>query len=158
MGEKIFQQAVRGNRGGKKMNRTRTWSGVVFGVLVLCTSVGLAASPATPKPPAFSFENDPAEVLHNYPLGVVTEQEAFAHHGGPVRKVTLPNGMVGWLYVAGEEAGVPSVYVLEFSRDGVVIDVLHKSYRYKLGHSAVQYQYLQHVEARLQNLGPGWGK
>lgn len=126
--------------------------------LVFWVSVGFAAPPTKPVPPAFSFENDPSEVLHNYPLGVITELEAFAHHGGPVRKVTLPNGQKGWLYTAGEEAGVPSIYVLEFSSNGVVIDVLHKSYRYKLGHSALQYQYLQHVEAELQTLGPGPGE
>jgi hypothetical protein len=34
---------------------------------------------------------------------------------------------------------VPSVYVLEFSCDGLVIDVLHKSYRYKRGHSPLRY-------------------
>jgi len=37
-----------------------------------------------------------------------------------------------------------------------VIDVLHKRYRYKLGHFALQY--LQHVEAELQTLGPGPGE
>jgi hypothetical protein len=109
-------------------------------------------------PPKFSLESDPVKVLKDYPLGVITRQQAFAHHGGPVQKVKLPNGLEGWLYTAGEEAGVPSVYVLEFSRDGLVIDVLHKSYRYKLGHSALQYQYLQHVEAKLQTLGPGWSQ
>jgi|GEM_PF-2503955 len=60
----------------------------------------------------------------------------------------------GW-----QQAGVPGIYVLEFSRDGIVTDVLHKSYRYKLGHSALQYQYMQHdmqhVEAELQTLGRG---
>ena len=34
----------------------------------------------------------------------------------------------------------------------------YKSYRYKLGHSGLQYQYLRHVEAQLQNPGPGWSK
>ena len=72
--------------------------------------------------------------------------------------MTLPNGRQGWLYKAGEEAGVPSIYVLEFSSDDIVIDVLHKDYRYKIGHSALQYQYLQHVEAELQTLGPGYGE
>jgi hypothetical protein len=105
-------------------------------------------------PQAFSLETDPSEVLRTYPLKIIDEQQAFAHHGGPVRKITLPNGLTGWLYTAGEEAGVPGVYVLEFSADGFVIDVLHKSYRYRLGHSALQYQYLQHVEAALQTLGP----
>jgi hypothetical protein len=140
------------------MNRKHKWLWVVLGAMVFWASVGLADQSTQPKPLMFSFENDPAEVLHNYPLGVINEQEAFAHHGGPVRKVTLPNGQKGWLYTAGEEAGVPSIYVLEFSSDGLVIDVLHKSYRYKLGHSALQYQYLQLVEAELQTLGPGPGE
>ncbi|HYQ70812.1 MAG TPA: hypothetical protein VET88_02670 [Gammaproteobacteria bacterium] len=48
--------------------------------------------------------------------------------------------------------------MLEFSRDGLVIDVLHKDYRYKIVHTALQYQYLQQVEAELQTLGPGPGK
>ncbi len=131
---------------------------LVAGILLAWAVAGHALEPQKPMPPMFSFESDPAEVLHNYPLGVITEQDAFAHHGGAVRKVTLPNGNPGWLYKAGEKAGVPSIYVLEFSRDGLVIDVLHKDYRYKIGHSALQYQYLQHVEAELQTLGPGPGE
>jgi hypothetical protein len=109
-------------------------------------------------PPTFSYESDPAEILHNYPLGVFNEQDSFAHHGGPVRKVMLPNGNRGWLYKAGEEVGVPSIYILQFSSDGIVIDVLHKDHRYKIGHSALQYQYLDHVEMELRTLGPGPGK
>lgn len=140
------------------MNREKKLLWIVPCVLVLWTSVGLAVQPKKPMPPRFSFENDPAEVLNNYPLGIINEQDAFAHHGGPVRKVTLPNGKRGWLYKAGEEVGVPSIYVLEFSDDGNVIDVLHKDYRYKIGHSALQYQYLQHIEAELQTLGPGPGE
>jgi hypothetical protein len=127
-------------------------------VLLLWMSGAYALEPQKPMPPKFSFANDPAEVLHNYPLGVINEQDAFAHHGGPVRKVKLPNGLQGWLYKAGETEGVPSIYVLEFSNDGIVIDVLHKDYRYRIGHSALQYQYLQHVEAELQTLGPRPGE
>lgn len=130
----------------------------VIAVLFLWTANSQALEAKKPMPPKFSFGNDPGEVLHNYPLGIINMQDAFAHHGGPVRMVTLPNGNQGWLYVAGEEAGVPSIYVLQFSGTGTVIDVLHKDYRYKIGHSALQYQYLQHVEAELQKLGPGPGK
>jgi len=140
------------------MNGEIKWSGIVLGVLVFWSSLSLAVEQKTPKPPAFSIENDPAEVLHEYPLGTITKQEAFAFHGGPIHKVTLPNGEEGWLYLVGEEAGVPNVYVLAFSSDGVVIDVLHKSYRYKLGHSALQYQYLQHVDADVRHLGPRPGE
>lgn len=46
----------------------------------------------------------------------------------------------------------------EFSAGGVVIDVLHMDYRYKIGHSALQYQYLQHLETGLPMLGPGPGE
>lgn len=140
------------------MNREIKWVGAVLVILVLWSSVNLAVQPKKPMPPKFSYEIDPAEVLHKYPLGIINEKEAFAHHGGAVRKVILPNGNRGWLYTAGEEAGVPSIYVLEFSSDGIVVDVLHKDYRYKIGHSALQYQYLQHIEAELQTLGPGPGE
>ncbi|HYQ70926.1 MAG TPA: hypothetical protein VET88_03240 [Gammaproteobacteria bacterium] len=140
------------------MNQRIRKLSLLAGILLVWAIGGHALEPQKPMPPRFSFETDPAEVLHNYPLGVITEQDAFAHHGGAVRKVTLPNGNPGWLYTAGENAGVPSIYVLEFSRDGLVIDVLHKDYRYKIGHSALQYQYLQHVEAELQTLGPGPGE
>ena len=131
---------------------------LLMAALVLWASAGLTGQPKKTMPPKFSLANDPAEILHNYPLGVISELDAFAHHGGPVRKMILPNGNRGWLYKSGEKAGVPSIYVLEFSGDGMVIDVLHKDYRYKLGHSALQYQYLQHVEAELQTLGSGPGK
>jgi len=140
------------------MNVESKWLRVVLGALVVWSSAGLAVEQSKPKPPAFSIENDPAEVLHEYPLGSITKQEAFAFHGGPIHKVTLPNGREGWLYLVGEKAGVPNIYVLEFSSDGVVIDVLHKSYRYKIGHSALQYQYLQHVDADVRHLGPRPGE
>ena len=134
------------------------WRWLTAGLLLLCSTAALSAPVQKSMPPSLSLGSDPAEVLHAYPLGVINEQEAFAHHGGPVRKVTLPNGNAGWLYVAGETEGVPSIYVLEFSQDGVVIDVLHKDHRYKIGHSALQYQYLQHVETELPMLGPGPGE
>ena len=140
------------------MKKETKWLWMVTAVLFLWVAEGHALEPKKQMPPRFSLETDPADVLHNYPLGVISEQDAFAHHGGPVRKLTLPNGTQGWLYKSGEEAGVPSIYVLEFSSDGIVIDVLHKDYRYKIGHTALQYQYLQHVEAELQTTGPGPGK
>ena len=62
------------------------WLWTVTTVLFIWMADGHALEPQKPMPPSFSFENDPAEVLHNYPLGVITEQDAFAHHGGPVRR------------------------------------------------------------------------
>ena len=134
------------------------WLWGVPGVLVFWATISLAEQQKTPMPPTFSYKIDPVEVLRNYPLGVINAQDAFAHHGGAVRQVTLPNGNQGWLYKTGEKVGVPSLYILEFSNDGIVIDVLHKDYRYKIGHTALQYQYLQDAVVELQTLGPGPGE
>lgn len=124
--------------------------------MYLFASTGVHA--AKQMPPDFSLDQSPDKVLREYPLGVINEQEAFAHHGGPVRKVVLPNGNRGWLYKAGEAEGVPSVYVLQLSREGIVIDVLHKDVHYKIGHSALQYQYLSDTNVELKTLGPAPGK
>lgn len=140
------------------MKRDKKWFLLVFFVLVSWTFVCLAAPLMKSMPPMFSIKSDPEDVLLTYPLGVITEQAAFSHHGGPVKKLALPNGNQGWLYKAGEEAGVPSVYILQFSHEGVVIDVLHKDYRYKKGHSALQYQYLKNVDVESQALGAGPGE
>lgn len=140
------------------MYQESKWLWIVLGALVCWSSASVSAEQTKSKPPAFTIENDPTDVLHEYPLGTINRQEAFAYHGGPIHKVTLPNGKEGWLYLVGEEAEVPNIYVLEFSDDGTVIDVLHKSYRYKIGHSALQYQYLQHVDADVEHLGPRPGE
>ena len=110
--------------------------------LMLLVSIPTPAYSVKQKPPDFSFGNEPRNVLRSYPLGTINEQVAFAHHGGPIRKEVLPNGNQGWIYQPGLEFGVPNIYVLQFSGDGVVIDVLHKDYRDKLGNSALQLQYL----------------
>ena len=139
------------------MNNQLLKSFVIAAVYVyLFTSTGVQA--AKQMPPDFSLDKSPDKVLREYPLGVINEQEAFAHHGGPVRKVVLPNGNRGWLYKTGETEGVPSVYVLQLSRDGIVIDVLHKDVHYKIGHSALQYQYLSDTNIELKTLGPAPGK
>ena len=126
--------------------------------LVLLVSIPVPAYSAKQKPPSFSFGNEPSEVLRSYPLGTINEQDAFAHHGGPIRKEVLPNGNQGWIYQPGLEFGVPSIYVLQFSGDGVVIDVLHKDYRDKLGNSALQLQYLIDKDPMERILGPAPGR
>ena len=122
---------------------------------MLLPHVALAAKQ---MPMHFTIEQEPRKILEEYPLGVINEQEAFAHHGGPVRKIVLPNGNQGWIYKAGEKAGIPSLYVLVFSSTGTVIDVLHKDSHYKIGHSALQYQFLSGTDIELRTLGPGPGK
>ena len=125
---------------------------------VVISNAALAAQMQKTMPPKFSYEYEPEKVLREYPLGLINKQEAFARHGGPVRKITLPNGNQGWLYSTGEEAGVPELYILQLSNDGMVIDVMHKSMHYKNGHSALQYQFLQKITPELQITGPGPGE
>ena len=113
---------------------------------------------AKQMPPSFAFGNESSDILSSYPLGIINEQDAFAHHGAPIRKERLPNGSQGWVYQSGEEFGVPSIYVLHFSNDGVVTDVLHKDVHGKLGHSALQYQFLVDKDPTERILGPGPGQ
>lgn len=129
----------------------------VIGLLLLIT-VPITVYSAKPMPPTFSFENEVSDILSSYPLGIINEQDAFAHHGGPIRKELLPNGNQAWVYMSGEKAGVPSIYVLQISQDGIVIDVLHKDYRYEIGHSALQYQYLIDLDPMTRVLGPKPGQ
>lgn len=122
-------------------------------VLSITLSAVATAQNKIPMPPRFDISSEPKEILSTYPLGIISKEAAFAHHGPALQKFRLPNNNEGWLYKAGEEAGIPSNYVLQFSNAGVVIDVLHKDYRYKMGHSALQYQYLLDAEVKHRSLG-----
>ena len=131
---------------------------ILLSVFILVSNIAIAGQAKKTMPPTFSFRQEPEKVLREYPLGLINQQEAFAHHGGPVRKIILPNGNNGWLYSTGEEAGIPELYILQFSNDGKVIDVMHKSMHYKNGHTALQYQFLQGVTPELRMTGPGPGE
>lgn len=122
--------------------------------LMLLFIAPVPAHSAKQMPPSFAFGNEPSDVLSNYPLGIINEQDAFARHGGPIRKEVLPNGNQGWIYQSGEEFGVPSIYVLQFSDDGVVIDVLHKDYRSETGHTALEFQYMADKDPMSRIPGP----
>ena len=69
--------------------------------LAFWTTISIAAQGEIPRPPFFSEEADPEEVLAQYPLNVMTEQLAFSYHGTPIQKITLPNGHSGWVYEVG---------------------------------------------------------
>jgi len=125
---------------------------------VVISNATFAAQAQKQMPPKFAYQYQPEHVLSKYPLGLINKQEAFAHHGGPVRKITLPNGNQGWIYMTGENLGVPELYILEFSEDDTVIDVMHKSLHYKNGHSALQYQFLHGITPELKMTGPGPGE
>ena len=115
-----------------------------------------------PMPPSFTGEAAPEAVLRTYPLGVITKQAAFSHHGKAARTSVLPNGKEGWVYeVGGKQAqtyqhpnptkerhtvyetgpgfGV-RIYTLEFDDKGVVIDVLYNEQGRHDGLTALQVQ------------------
>ena len=131
---------------------------ILIAVFTLLSNIALAGQAKISMPPTFSFNYEPENILREYPLGLINKQEAFAHHGGPLRKLRLPNGNDAWLYSVGEEAGTSELYILQFSREGMVVDVMHKSLHYKKGHSALQYQFLQAVTPELKMTGPGPGE
>lgn len=92
-----------------------------------------------PMPPYFTTRADTEAVLLKYPLGVITKEAAFSHHGQPTRKVTLPNRNEGWVYQVGEGTGLRT-YTLEFNGKGVVIDVLYNEQGRHNGLTALQLQ------------------
>ena len=131
---------------------------ILITAFVLLSSITTAAQAYKSMPPTFSYDQDAAKVLREYPLGLINMSEAFAHHGGPLRKLILPNGNKGWLYSTGRDVYTPNLYILEFSDKDMVIDVLHKSLHYKNGHTALQYQFLQGAEPELKLTGPEPGQ
>ena len=111
-------------------------------------------------PPVFTVQSDPETVLRAYPLGVITKQAAFSHHGKAIRTVILPNGKEGWVYEVGikdartyehptkqkhtvyetEPGNGVRTYTLEFDSKGVVIDVLYNEQGRHDGLTALQVQ------------------
>lgn len=92
-----------------------------------------------PMPPYFSTDSDPETVLREYPLGVITRQAAFSHHGQATRSVKLPNGNEGWVYQVGEAPRL-STYTLEIDTQDRVIDVLYNERGRHNGLTALQIQ------------------
>lgn len=90
-------------------------------------------------PPSFSTKTVPEKALRQYPLGVITREAAFSHHGQATRKVTLPNGDEGRVYQVGEGAGLRT-YTLEFNEKGVATDVLYNEKWRHNGLTALQVQ------------------
>lgn len=136
------------------------WLLIVFCAL-LWTPVSGAGPTPLPKPPIFNSGTDPEIVLKDYPLAVITRQAAFAHHGGPEKKILLANKKQGWIYTVGYASktrtyrlpssnyktmketdwllGVRS-FTLVFD-DNVVIDVIYKDDGKDIGVTAMELQH-----------------
>lgn len=112
-------------------------------------------------PPVFNSEREADSVLREYPLGIITKLAAYSHHGHPDHKITLPNGLEGWIYeIYAEQQSREYVlpdrtkhqvkeavrsfpilsFVLVFDDHRKVIDVLVDSKHPKSGLSALQVQ------------------
>jgi hypothetical protein len=119
------------------MKRTVTLMAVMTAVLFSASA--RAMQHFLPMPPTCSISADMEKTLLKYPLGVITKQAAFSHHGKATREVKLPNGNEGWVYQVGEEYGLRT-YTLEFSNKGVVTDVLYNEKGRHNGLTALQLQ------------------
>ncbi|WP_018507743.1 hypothetical protein [Thiobacillus thioparus] len=134
------------------------WTMTIAIAAATTTLAGYAAP--LPMPPSFTDEVAPEVVLRTYPLGVITKQAAFSHHGKAVHTLILPNGKEGWVYEVGDKQaktyqhpttkkhtvyetgpgyGV-RIYTLEFDDKGVVIDVLYNEQGRHDGLTALQVQ------------------
>ena len=127
----------------------------------LWATAGVADPGNVPKLPVFDTDTDPEQVLQDYPLGVITLQAAYAHHGEPDKQMLLANGKEGWVYTVGYaekrmtsrtpsgEVRTSDVtdwalgvrnFTLVFD-DRVVIDVIYKDDGTGIGVTAMELQY-----------------
>lgn len=120
------------------MKRTVIMLVVVLG-MVLGALAQAEEQKYMPMPPTFSVQADPEKTLLEYPLGIITKQAAFSHHGQATRAVKLPNGNAGWVYQVGEETWLRT-YTLEFDGQDRVIDVLYNERGRHNGMTALQVQ------------------
>jgi hypothetical protein len=132
-----------------------------------------------PMPPEFSPDTGSEKILAAYPLGVITKIAAFAHHGQANRKVTLANGMEGWVYevhpvgesktyikpdgtdVQVNEIGnhpAMATYTLVFDHGGTVVDVLYAGAEHGAVQSALLVQRQQHGDKARADEVPGGNK
>lgn len=134
-----------------------------------------AHSANLPMPPVFSSFAPVEETLRAYPLGVITRQAAYSHHGQAHREIRLPNGLQGWVYdVGGLPKAVPYVnpaggkqmareteprhatrsYTLVFDGRGVVVDVLYNESGRHDGFTALSLQHAKGVAPTEEHAHP----
>lgn len=138
-----------------------------------------AQADALPMPPTFTPQTDMEQTLRAYPLGLITRQAAFSHHGKAHREVTLPNGLVGWVYdlggpqkevtyarPSGAKQTVPETgmrhgvrtYTLVFDQRGVVVDVLYNEDGRHDGLAALPLQHRKGVVRLEEHAHPAGGR
>lgn len=145
-------------------------------IFVLVPWGGFARAASLPMPPVFKLDASAEQTLRAYPLGVITRQAAFSHHGKAHREIRLPNGLAGWVYDVGGLLGTtPYVsptgkkqavtekeavhqarsYTLVFDSRGVVIDVLYNENGRHDGLTALALQHRKGVLRMEEHAHPG---
>ena len=151
----------------------------LFGMFLAMSVVAAAPVKHLPMPPKFSPDTGSEKILAAYPLGVITKIAAFAHHGQAHRKVTLANGMEGWVYevhTVGDPKGyvkhdgtevqineignhpAMATYTLVFDHGGRVVDVLYAEAERAASQSALLVQRQQHGDKARADEVPGENK
>lgn len=155
------------------------WIIALFGMFLAMSVVAAAPTQHLPMPPKFTSDTASEKILAAYPLGVITKIAAFAHHGQANRKVTLVNGMEGWVYEV-HTVGDPKAYVkpdgievqvneignhpamatytLVFDHGGAVVDVLYAEAERPALQSALLVQRQQHGDKALADDVPRGNK
>lgn len=153
---------------------SRTVSAMILAIL-LNAWAGLALSDKLPMPPTFTPHADVEQTLRAYPLGVITRQAAFSHHGKAHREVRLPNGLTGWVYDTGGQTKVVTYgnpagetrkiretearhgtrgYTLVFDNRMVVVDVLYNTEGRNDGLTALSLQHMKGVNRMEEHAHP----
>jgi hypothetical protein len=151
----------------------------LFGMFLAVSVVAAEPLKHLPMPPEFGPDTSSEKILAAYPLGVITKLAAFAHHGQAIRKVTLVNGMEGWVYEVhtvgdtkgyvkhdGTEVQVNEIgnhpamatYTLVFDHGGTVVDVLYTEAERAALQSALLVQRQQHGDKARADEVPGENK
>lgn len=151
------------------------WIIALFGMFLAMSVVAAEPIKPLPMPPEFSSDTSSEKILAAYPLGVITKLAAFAHHGQAHRKVTLVNGMEGWVYEVhtvgdpkgyvkhdGTEVQVNEIakhpamatYTLVFDHGGTVVDVLYAEAEHAAMQSALLVQRQQHGDKARADTAP----
>jgi len=106
------------------MKTTLLWINFIIFSNVAFIGNAIAGQKPMLMPPHFNLNAQPKEVLSNYPLGKITREVAFSHHGGPDRKIVLPNNAEGWIFNVGQKEW-HRTYTLVINKAGVISDVLY---------------------------------
>ena len=121
------------------MKKPLLWVNILILFNMVFIGPVMAEKKPLPMPPHLDLNAKPKVVLGKYPLGMITRNAAFSHHGGAHRKIVLPNQMEGWVFnVGGNEWH--RTYTVVINKDGVVADVIYYDHTKNADHGLTAMQ------------------